>query len=157
MFIHNPHESSFSAAGGGGGSLGSSVRFLNINREVTALAAGPLASHLSRDILVIGTNNSMQAYDVMDNRDLFFRDVPDAATAAAFGSFPVTAGGLPVPIAFAGGNCSIQVRYAFGLRPIALIMPYTCLLGLYPLPHRKLLLLRRFLSPFTLLPIIAGV
>lgn len=113
VFIHSPHEAAAggtSADGGSGSGLGSSVRFLNINREVTALAAGPLAPHLSRDILLIGTSNSMQAYDVQDNRDLFFRDVPDAATAAAFGSFATSAGGPPIPIAFAGGNCSIQVR-----------------------------------------------
>ena len=87
----------------------SNVRFLNINREVTALAAGPLAPHLPRDILLIGTSNSMQSYDVQDNRDLFFREVPDAVTAATFGTFGGS-GALGVPLAFAGGNCSIQVR-----------------------------------------------
>jgi Bardet-Biedl syndrome 2 protein len=105
VFIHNPHESN--APPGATGNAVSSVRFLNINREVTALAAGPLSPHLARDILLIGTSNSMQAYDVQDNRVLFFREVPDAVTAAAFGTFGGS-GLLGIPLAFAGGNCSIQ-------------------------------------------------
>jgi len=111
--LHTPHELDDGTAGhagpgvrsvGGPGASASQVRFLNINREVTALGSGVMAPGTGRDVLLVGTGNSLQAYDVLDNRDLFFRDVPDAVTAVTCGTW--TRGGPA--IALAGGNCSIQ-------------------------------------------------
>jgi Bardet-Biedl syndrome 2 protein len=101
VFIHSPHEA---GAQGGSGGAGPPVRFLNINREVTALAAGRLLSDSPRDILLIGTSNSLQAYDVQENRDLFYREVPDAVTAITVGQWSAAS----APVVFAGGNCSVQ-------------------------------------------------
>jgi hypothetical protein len=48
-----------------------------------------------------------QAYDIVENRDVWYRDVPDAVSAAAVGAW---AASTPAEaIVFAGGNCAIQV------------------------------------------------
>lgn len=44
------------------------------------------------------------AYDVHENRDLFFKDTPDGANQIVVGKL----GGQAYPMAFVGGNCSIQ-------------------------------------------------
>ena len=40
---------------------------------------------MRRDVLLIGTPNNLLAYDVEENRDLFFRDVPDGVTSCLVG------------------------------------------------------------------------
>ena len=53
----------------------SDVSFLNINQSVTALCAGKLDPSLDRDVLCIGSPTNLLAYDVHDNKDLFYKEV----------------------------------------------------------------------------------
>ena len=47
----------------------------------------------------------LQAYDVENNSDVFYKDVPDGANTIAVG----TIGNKEEPLAVVGGNCSLQV------------------------------------------------
>lgn len=80
------------------------MRFLNINRRLTAITAGALDPSRGRDVLVVGSQNNILAFDVEANRDLFFREVPDGVSALTMG----TIGTQPKPLVFAGGNCTVQ-------------------------------------------------
>ena len=40
------------------------VRYLNINKNITAVASGRLDPNIGRDILLVGTNTDVMAYDV---------------------------------------------------------------------------------------------
>lgn len=55
-----------------------------------------------RDLLYVGTQSTLLAYDVERNADVFFRDVPDGVNSLAVGSLANMK-----PLLFAGGNCSI--------------------------------------------------
>eukprot|EP00899_Mesostigma_viride_P018346 jgi/Mesvir1/26512/Mv16169-RA.1 len=96
MFMHNPHKTSFKDMG--------DIRYLNINKKISAVACGMLDPVLGREILLVGTQASLLAYDVNENADLFFKDVSDGVNKIVCG--PV--GTSPVPLAVVGGNCSIQ-------------------------------------------------
>ena len=43
------------------------VRYLNINKNITAVASGRLDPNIGRDILLVGTNTDVMAYDVEEN------------------------------------------------------------------------------------------
>lgn len=79
------------------------VQHLNINKEVTALAAGVLDPALGRDLLLIGTSTSLQAYDVYANQDLFFKDVSDGVSTLDVGQL----GWQTTPAVVVGGMCSL--------------------------------------------------
>ena len=80
------------------------MSYLNLNKGVTAVEAAGLDPALGRDLLVVGTKTDVLAYDMEQNRDVFFKEVPDGVFASAVGS--VEPGGKP--LAVVGGNCSIQ-------------------------------------------------
>ena len=116
VLVHNPHERASAVAaaaavglGEGEGATPPTVTYLNINREVTALAAGKLSDDAERDTLFVGSGTSLLAYDVKENQDLFYREVPDGANAVAIGRLHNTdgSGGATAPLALVGGNCSI--------------------------------------------------
>lgn len=80
------------------------VRFLNINRRISALACGQLSAKLERDLLLVGAQTTLLAYDVVENADVFFKDAPDGVNTVVVGKF----GEALTPMALVGGNCSIQ-------------------------------------------------
>ena len=81
------------------------IRYLNLNRKITALAAGSLSNEKSAsDILFVGSASSLLAYDVNRNADVFFKDVQDGVNTLKIGS---TNSGIKNPLLFVGGNCSI--------------------------------------------------
>ena len=94
IFFHTPHEKDTKEQ----------VRFLNINRKISALACGALDTSHGRDVLIVGASTTILAYDVNENRDLFFKETPDGANSIVVGKL----GGQAIPMAFVGGNCSIQ-------------------------------------------------
>jgi len=93
LFVHCPQEGS-----------GAEVRFLSINKEVSGLAAGPLDPNLGRDVLLVGMRNQLLVFDVEENVDLIFKEVPDGINALKYGNV----GNVSTPLAVVGGNCSIQ-------------------------------------------------
>ncbi len=99
VFLHNPHQSSLSQD--------KPITYLNINKQITALAAGCLRGpEKARDVLLVGTPSSLHCYDVDQNKDLFFKDLTDGVDVILVGKY----GAGDQPLALVGGNCSVQVR-----------------------------------------------
>ena len=55
------------------------VRF-SFGQHITAIGAGRLSPDLNRDILVIGSQTNILAYDVEKNSELFYKDVSSFVT-----------------------------------------------------------------------------
>ncbi|XP_046290533.1 Bardet-Biedl syndrome 2 protein isoform X2 [Marmota monax] len=106
VFIHNPHTRSqhLSASRVLQSPLESDVSLLNINQEVSCLTAGKLNPELGCDVLLVGTQTNLLAYDVYNNSDLFYKEVADGANAIVLG----TLGDISSPLAIIGGNCALQ-------------------------------------------------
>lgn len=56
-------------------STDSDMTLLSIGQHVTALGAGPLEPGSGKDILVVGSQTHLLAYDVENNCDLFYKEV----------------------------------------------------------------------------------
>lgn len=56
-------------------SVDADLSLLNINQAVSCLTAGKLHTDSNSDVLVIGTQTNVLAYDVNKNSDLFYKDV----------------------------------------------------------------------------------
>ncbi|XP_070565580.1 BBSome complex member BBS2-like [Ptychodera flava] len=105
VFVHNPHS-----RGSQGGraiesaSVDADISLLNINQAVSAIAAGPLKHNTSIDTLVVGTQTNLLAYDVQNNTDLFYKEIPDGVNSIVMGQL----GTIEAPLAIIGGNCALQ-------------------------------------------------
>ncbi|KIZ00360.1 putative Bardet-Biedl syndrome 2 protein like protein [Monoraphidium neglectum] len=93
VFVHSPHDPS-----------GQRLALLNINKQITALVAGAILPSSTRDVLLIGSPNTLQCYDIERNRDLFFKDISEGVSCVVAGSY----GSYTRPLAIVGGNCSVQ-------------------------------------------------
>ncbi len=118
VLLHSPHENyqarGYAYAGSSDYNNDTNVRHLNFNRKITALTTGSFqgntvgssssgAGGATPDILFIGTETSLLAYDVERNADLFFKDVSDGVNCLLVGK----EGTASQPIVLAGGNCSV--------------------------------------------------
>lgn len=107
VLLHSVHDGEQRGAAQDGGD----VRSLNFNRKITALTAGSLSSGLAStvaeapkgDVLFIGTESTLTAYDVQRNAELFFCDTPDGCNDLSIINWSPKA----APTVIAGGNCSI--------------------------------------------------
>ena len=104
IILHSPHENKRSDVYGRSPQL----RHLNFNKKITAICAGTLldsedASMPQSDLLFVGTQSNVLAYDVERNADVFFRDVQDGANALLLGKTSPSSS----KILMVGGNCSI--------------------------------------------------
>lgn len=104
VFLHNPHQHGVS---------NSQITYLNINKQITAVASGQLTQKQDRDVLLVGTPSSLQCYDVDQNKDLFFKDVSDGINTIIVGAF----GSYDRPLAIVGGNCTVLVGPGKGPAP----------------------------------------
>ncbi|XP_057298017.1 Bardet-Biedl syndrome 2 protein-like [Hydractinia symbiolongicarpus] len=104
VFIHNPHKR-LDRLGGRleQNKTNADISLLNINQQVSALCCGSLDDS-QRDMLFVGTQTNLLAYDVENNSDLFYKEVPDGVNSLLVGNV----GTNPTPLVLAGGNCSIQ-------------------------------------------------
>lgn len=104
VFIHNPHKR-LDRLGGRleQNKTNADITLLNINQQVSALCCGSLDDS-QRDVLFVGTPTNLLAYDVENNSDLFYKEVPDGVNSLLVGNV----GTNPTPLVLAGGNCSIQ-------------------------------------------------
>ena len=55
--------------------LENDLSLLNINQAVSSITAGQLNINSQNDVLVVGTQTNLLAYDVENNSDLFYKDV----------------------------------------------------------------------------------
>lgn len=53
----------------------SDVNLLSINQHVSSVCAGRLYPDVTNDILAVGTQTNLLAYDIDNNSDLFYKDV----------------------------------------------------------------------------------
>ncbi|CAF0727330.1 unnamed protein product [Brachionus calyciflorus] len=113
VFIHNPHQKyTFSGVGRTDSEplIDSSLSLLNVNSQVTSIATGSLDASNPNEYLFIGTKTHILAYDVNNNTDVFYKELPDGANAIKCGYF----GGIKDPVAIVGGNCSIMALNNIG-------------------------------------------
>jgi len=100
IMIHSPHEVTNSD-----GQL-NAIRYLNLNREITALGTGSLSKGENPnqpDLIYVGSASNLLAYDVDRNADAFFVDVQDGVNSLVLGKL----GTSPKPLVITGGNCSV--------------------------------------------------
>ena len=78
MFIHSPHHHLATAHGDSrlsGSASESDVSLLSIGQHITSIAAGTLNPKLGHDILLVGSQTNLLAYDIEHNSDLFYKEV----------------------------------------------------------------------------------
>ena len=75
VFVHNPHTRAVRSGRASEISLDSDISLLGINQKVSAIAAGSLDGMGVSDILMVGTQTNILAYDVQNNTDIFYNDV----------------------------------------------------------------------------------
>ena len=100
IFFHSPHEKDPQ----------NEVRFLNINRKISALACGRLNPKTGRELLLVGAQTTLLAYDVRENSDLFFRDAPDGVNVIVVGQFA----DIETPLALVGGVDAVFAQLLAG-------------------------------------------
>ena len=129
VLLHSPHEKSTANDDDiGTGADEKRLRHLNFNRKITCLTTGSFQGSSSSsgsgagaggggangaststapvpvpDVLFIGTETSLLAYDVERNADLFFKDASDGVNCLLVGK----EGTASKPLVLAGGNCTI--------------------------------------------------
>jgi Bardet-Biedl syndrome 2 protein len=114
VILHSPHGSGNDEVDNeddGYGSNSPQVRHLNFNRKITSMAVGSFKSNISGanssmvnpDLLFIGSETSLLAYDVERNADIFFKDASDGVNCLIVGK----QGTQSSPLVVAGGNCSV--------------------------------------------------
>jgi Bardet-Biedl syndrome 2 protein len=108
VLVHSPHENEVDAAG----NRINNTRHLSFNRKITSLCVGNLEISNTtsaanqkgqHDLLFIGTDTDLMAYDVMRNADLFYCETPDGCNTLVIGQESANS----QPLIVTGGNCSI--------------------------------------------------
>ena len=64
------------------------------------MTAGPLNPSHNRDVLIIGCFTSLQVYDPFENKDLFYKEIPDGVWSLLFGRIS----NIPDPLIFIGDH-----------------------------------------------------
>lgn len=60
------------------------VTLLSFGQHITALTAGKLDPNLGNDVLLVGSQTNLLAYDVEKNSDLFYKEVSPYRTISMF-------------------------------------------------------------------------
>ena len=80
MFLHNPHRRISSSSNRTGGRLSTSnsasdINLLTIGQHITSLTSGKLDLSAEGDVLLVGSQTNLLAYNVERNADLFYKEV----------------------------------------------------------------------------------
>ncbi len=78
--MHNPHTRINRSGRATEISVDSDITLLGINQKVSAICAGSLDGMGVNDILMVGTQTNILAYDVQNNTDIFYKDVSSSST-----------------------------------------------------------------------------
>eukprot|EP01036_Dinobryon_divergens_P026205 gene26205-34826_t len=115
IILHSPHDVEAQRQAEMASGQISSLKFLNLNRKITSLAAGSLGPIVDNalissssnkrkpDLIFVGTQSNLLAYDVERNADSFFVEVQDGVNAMVVGKMNPSS----KPLVLTGGNCSI--------------------------------------------------
>ena len=76
---------------------------ITISQEVCALTSGVFPGD-DASTLFIGSSAAIQAFDVLNNKDIFFAECTDPASALTFGKIS----SHPEPLVMVGGSCTVQ-------------------------------------------------
>ncbi|XP_052802145.1 Bardet-Biedl syndrome 2 protein homolog [Mya arenaria] len=99
VIVHNPHNRLQEGRASEG-----DIALLSINQQVSSVCAGRLNPGVPNDVLAVGTQTNLMAYDIEKNRDLFYKETSDGSNAIAIGEL----GNIEGTMVIVGGNCSIQ-------------------------------------------------
>lgn len=80
------------------------VQFLNINKSTKALAAHNFGGSRKFDVLLIGSENSLQSYGVEQNNKYFDVEISEGVNSLCVGAL----GSKDNAVVLVGGKCSIQ-------------------------------------------------
>ena len=125
MFYHTPHEKIRDEKN-------ADITFVNINKNIIGMASGRLDPSRLNDVLILSAQNTLIAYgplwkslnilifvlflqDVINNSDLFYKDVQDGISSIHFGVCNNK------PLVYIGGNCAIQVFNFYRYRQYAIL------------------------------------
>ena len=87
MFVHTPHHRANLPVGVVGGAIShqsrlkvtsggdSDTTLLTFGQHITALTAGKLDRTQDNDVLLVGSQTNLLAYDVEKNSELFYKEV----------------------------------------------------------------------------------
>ena len=75
LLVHNPHWRSRGNETKINVATATDISYLNISQIVRSLTTGQLKPKSDKDVLVIGTPTSILVYDVLNNADIFYREV----------------------------------------------------------------------------------
>ncbi|CAG9855973.1 unnamed protein product [Phyllotreta striolata] len=104
VLIHSPHRRSNATAGRVHWSESNKeIATLNVNQTITCLTVGVLLPDEDKDVLIIGTSSHVLAYQVHDNKDVFYRECADGVKSIAVGSFKDLK-----TVVMVGGNSSVH-------------------------------------------------
>lgn len=81
------------------------LRYLNINRELKALHSGRLDASSASDLLFVGSETHILAYNVEENRDAYLREISCGLSSITVGN---VVPGDDNALCLVGGNCSIE-------------------------------------------------
>mmetsp|Transcript_5219 Transcript_5219/g.8620 ORF Transcript_5219/g.8620 Transcript_5219/m.8620 type:complete len:782 (+) Transcript_5219:26-2371(+) len=87
---------------------------LAINRDITAIETARFEDGV--DVVLIGTSTNLLAYNVENNADIFYKDVPDGVNCLLYCDElrHISKKGSKQPLVLVGGNCSIQAFDEYG-------------------------------------------
>lgn len=66
------------------------IGMLSVNYTITAIATGKLSPDSDKEYLAIGTENNILVYQVDDNMEIFFKDIPEAIRCMVIGNIDMT-------------------------------------------------------------------
>jgi Bardet-Biedl syndrome 2 protein len=98
VFVHTPHDTKLE------GNVSSDIKYLNTNKNICSIGAGTFDPSNPKECLAMASQNSLIAYDVEKNSDIFYKEITDGVNMVTFGILNNTNKSL----LFVGGNCSIQ-------------------------------------------------
>nr|XP_018903304.1 PREDICTED: Bardet-Biedl syndrome 2 protein homolog [Bemisia tabaci] len=85
------------------------ISLLNVEQKITSLCAGKLSQDEDKEVLVIGSPDSVLVYHVDNNSDVFYQKVSDGANVLQIGQV-----GSGEQMVIVGGNCVLQGFNATG-------------------------------------------
>lgn len=105
ILLHMPYNSAADAASAAYSCVvhKQDIGWVNTSKKLCALSSGCLDPNSPNELLFIGSETNLLVYDVVQNSDIFDREITDGVNCLTFGKV----NNMSEPVVIAGGNCSI--------------------------------------------------